>query len=87
MKIYAMCISTCLGNWKHRAGNAATALSKMLNDKVRMSLPIVRITGFNDAVNALGGPETMTVGVLVKFCGEADGMIMFLLDMEDPKEL
>jgi chemotaxis protein CheC len=67
------------------AGNAATALSKMLNDKVRMSLPIVRITCFNDAVNALGGPETMTVGVLVKFCGEADGMIMFLLDMEDAK--
>ena len=67
------------------AGNAATALSAILNDRVSMSVPVVRITGFDEAICSLGGPEVMTVGVLVKFYGEADGMIMFLLDMEDAK--
>lgn len=65
------------------AGNAATALATILDEKVEITLPKVRITDFNTAVNALGGAETMTVGVLVNFEGEANGMIMFLLNMED----
>ena len=65
------------------AGNAATALATILDEKVEISLPNVRITGFDQAVDALGGAETMTVGVLVNFSGEANGMIMFLLNMED----
>lgn len=69
------------------AGNAATALATILDERVEISLPIVRITDFNTAVNALGGAETMTVGVLVNFDGEANGMIMFLLNMEDAKAI
>jgi chemotaxis protein CheC len=65
------------------AGNAASALADILNEKVGISLPKVRITEFDTAVNALGGAETMTVGVLVNFCGDANGMIMFLLNMND----
>lgn len=67
------------------AGNAATALATILDEKVDISLPKVRITDFDTAVNALGGAETMTVGVLVNFSGEAHGLIMFLLNMEDAK--
>ncbi|QOX63931.1 CheY-P-specific phosphatase CheC [Anoxybacterium hadale] len=69
------------------AGNAATALSTILDERVEISLPRVRITDFDTAVNALGGAETMTVGVLVNFSGEANGMIMFLLNMEDAKAI
>lgn len=69
------------------AGNAATALATILDEKVEISLPRVRITDFDTAINALGGAETMTVGVLVNFDGEAHGMIMFLLNMEDAKAI
>lgn len=69
------------------AGNAATALATILDEKVEITLPKVRITDFNTAVNALGGAETMTVGVLVNFDGEARGMVMFLLNMEDAKAI
>ena len=69
------------------AGNAATALATILDEKVEISLPKVRITDFDTAVNALGGAETMTVGVLVNFDGEAHGMIMFLLNMDDAKAI
>lgn len=67
------------------AGNAATALATILDEKVDISIPKVRITDFDTAVKALGGAETMTVGVLVNFMGEASGMIMFLLNMEEAK--
>jgi len=69
------------------AGNAATALATILDEKVEISLPKVRITDFNTAVNALGGAEAMTVGVLLNFNGEANGMIMFLLNMQDAQAI
>lgn len=69
------------------AGNAATALATMLDEKVDISVPRVQITDFDTAVKALGGAETMTVGVLVNFLGEANGMIMFLLKMEEAKDI
>lgn len=65
------------------AGNAATSLSSILDEQVEISLPVVRITDFDVAINAMGGAESMTVGVLLNFYGEANGMIMFLLNMED----
>lgn len=67
------------------AGNAATSLGMVLNEEVGILLPKVRITDFDTAVNALGGAEAMTVGVLVNFHGDANGMIMFLLGMDDAK--
>lgn len=69
------------------AGNAATALATILDEKVDMSVPSVRITGFDEAVENLGGAETMTVAVLVNFSGDAHGMIMFLLNVEDAKSI
>ncbi len=69
------------------AGNAATALASILDERVEMSLPVVRITDFDTAINALGGAEAMTMGVLVNFYGEANGMIMFLMKMEDAQKI
>jgi chemotaxis protein CheC len=35
----------------------------------------------------MGGAEAMTVGVLLNFSGEASGMIMFLLGMDDAQNI
>ena len=69
------------------AGNAATALADILDDRVEISIPIVRVTDFDTAVNALGGAESMTVGVMLNYSGDANGMIMFLLNMDDAKQV
>lgn len=69
------------------AGNAATALATLLDATVDITLPIVRVADFDTAINAIGGVESMKVGVLVNFSGEANGMIMFLLNMEDAKNI
>lgn len=69
------------------AGNAATSLASILNEKVEIGMPLVRITDFDKAVEAVGGAEAMKVGVLLNFSGQANGMIMFLLSMEDSKKI
>ncbi|MDR1570894.1 MAG: chemotaxis protein CheC [Clostridiales Family XIII bacterium] len=69
------------------AGNAATSLGMILNAEVDIQLPKVQISDFDTAVNALGGAEAMTVGVLLNFSGEANGLIMFLLGMDDAQNI
>lgn len=69
------------------AGNAATSLGMLLNETVDIHIPTVRIIDFNEAVDAMGGPERLAVGVLVNFHGEVQGMIMFLLTLEDAKNI
>jgi chemotaxis protein CheC len=62
------------------AGNAATALAKMINKKVDMTVPKVNILDFADVPELLGGEETEVCGIFFKIEGEIDGTIMFLLD-------
>ena len=45
-------------------GNAAAALSVMLGRNVRITLPEVRIMGYNEAIEWIGGPEAITAGVI-----------------------
>ena len=57
-------------------GNAATALSSMLGCQVRINLPEVRIMEYNEAIQWIGGPESITAGVLVSLSGEINGLML-----------
>lgn len=57
-------------------GNAATALSSMLNREIRITYPEVRIMGYNEAIEWIGGPEAITAGVLVGISGELNGIML-----------
>ena len=57
-------------------GNAATALSSMLGCPVRIDMPEVRIMGYNEAIEWIGGPEVITAGVLVWMSGELNGIML-----------
>ena len=57
-------------------GNAATALSQMMNREVRITLPEVRIMGYNEAIEWIGGPEQVTAGVLVGMGGQMNGIML-----------
>jgi len=63
-------------------GNAATALSQMLNRRVRITLPEVRIMGYNEAIEWIGGPEAITAGVLVKISGQMNGVMLSIQSLE-----
>ena len=63
-------------------GNAATALSSMLGCEVRIDLPEVRIMGYNEAIDWIGGPEGITAGVLVHMSGALNGIMLSVQQME-----
>lgn len=63
-------------------GNAATALSQMLGREVRITLPEVRIMGYNEAIEWIGGPEAVTAGVLVKMSGQMSGIMLSVQSLE-----
>ena len=63
-------------------GNAATALSDMLGCEVRIDMPEVRIMGYNEAIDWIGGPEVITAGVLVHMSGELNGIMLSVQQLE-----
>ena len=63
-------------------GNAATALSQMLNREVRITLPEVRIMEYNEAIEWIGGPEAVTAGVQVKMGGQLSGIMLSVQNLE-----
>jgi chemotaxis protein CheC len=69
------------------AGNAAMSLSVLLDESVSISIPRVMIEDYAGVIRAVGDPEAMSVGILVRFDGEVKGMILFLIEFEDAKEV
>ena len=63
-------------------GNAATALSQMLNKEIRITLPEVRIMEYNEAIEWIGGPEEVTAGILVKLGGQINGIVLSVQQLE-----
>ncbi len=69
------------------AGNAATALAKMLNKKIHMNVPKVKVLEFADVPELIGGAESLVCSVLFTIEGDLKGSIMFLLDINSSKTL
>lgn len=61
------------------AGNAATSLSQMLMKKVDMAVPEVKLLDINEAIDIMGGPENVVLGILIRMSMDLEGMVMFLL--------
>lgn len=68
------------------AGNAATALSQILNKKIDMMVPKVGIVPFQDVVEKFGNEEEVVVAVLLKVLGDAPGNILFVMDENKANE-
>lgn len=69
------------------AGNATTALSVMLNSNLRMESPVVKVLDFDGIPEMIGGADTIVAAVLTCFSGEVSGMMLFILEMEEAKNL
>ncbi|MCX7842616.1 MAG: chemotaxis protein CheC [Clostridia bacterium] len=69
------------------AGNAATALAKMLNKKVDMDVPKVKILEFKDVSEILGGADILVIGILLRVSGDLAANIMFILECKAARVL
>ncbi|WP_027625848.1 chemotaxis protein CheC [Clostridium lundense] len=63
------------------AGNAATALSQLLNKKIDMSVPAINVVPFDEIFAGIGGEE-IVYGVLVRVLGDTPGNILFVFEKE-----
>ena len=69
------------------AGNATTALSQMLNQKMDMSVPKVALVPFNEISDVMGSEDQTVVGIMLGFEGDLEGMMMFLFDTKSAHHL
>lgn len=69
------------------AGNAMTALSQMLQCKVDMKVPQVKLLEFSEVGSLMGGEEQIMVGVFLAVEGDISGSMMFLVEKDSAKHL
>jgi len=63
------------------AAHAATALSGILNQKIEMSVPNVRIVSFDQMMELAGGPENVVASVFLRLEGDVTGSMFFILSL------
>lgn len=68
-------------------GNATTALSQMLNCKVDMNVPQVKLLEFSHVGELMGGEELIMAGIYLGVQGDIKGSILFLLEKESAQKL
>ncbi len=68
-------------------GNATTALSQMLNCKVDMNVPQVKLLEFSHVGELMGGEELIMAGIYLGVEGDIKGSILFLLEKDSAQKL
>ncbi|MCM3160524.1 chemotaxis protein CheC [Metabacillus litoralis] len=64
------------------AGHSATSLSKLLEKKIDMNVPDVKIVSFNDLMEWVGGPDVVIASVFLRIEGDIPGSLFFVLSIE-----
>lgn len=69
------------------AGNAATALSRLIDKPVDMAVPTVTILPFEEIADRVGGSEQVVVAVFLRVEGDAPGNMFFIIEADSAKKL
>lgn len=69
------------------SGNAAVALSTMVDKKVLLSVPKASLLPLVKVSELVGGAETPVVGIYMHISGDASGSMLLLLEERSAREL
>ncbi|WP_239617001.1 chemotaxis protein CheC [Cohnella mopanensis] len=69
------------------AGNAATALSTLLNKTVDMAVPTVNLLPFEAISERVGGSEAVVVAIFLRVEGDAPGNMFFIINREPARRI
>lgn len=69
------------------AGNAATSLSQLLQKKIDMEVPSIRIVALNELIEHMGGPEQIIAATIFRVEGEAPGTVYFIMSLKEAENL
>src|SRR5690625_5988510 len=59
------------------SGNAATSLSMLIGDKNDMKIPTVRIVGYDEMMDLVGGPDALITAIFLRIEGDTPGNMFF----------
>ena len=68
-------------------GNAATALSQMLNTSVEIRVPRVKLLEISDVPEHLGGDDKAVLGMFLKMLGDASGNMLLIYPLESAERM
>jgi chemotaxis protein CheC len=69
------------------AGNAATALSRLLDKPVDMAVPKVSFLPFEEVADRVGGSEQIVFAVFLRVEGDAPGNMFFIIEEASAERL
>lgn len=69
------------------AGHAATALSRLLNKPIDMSVPSVDMVPFELIPDKVGGAEAVVIAIFLRVEGDATGNMFFILDQSSARRM
>lgn len=69
------------------AGNATTALSQLINTRIDMNVPRVKLLTFAELAQVIGGEETLVAGILLSLEGDIQGSLLFILENDAARVL
>ncbi|NMB44069.1 MAG: chemotaxis protein CheC [Clostridiales bacterium] len=69
------------------SGHAATALSKLIQDKINMEQPTAQLLRIEKISDIVGGADVIVTGILITLQGDVEGMMMFMMDEASTKQL
>ncbi|MGO4542009.1 chemotaxis protein CheC [Paenibacillus sp. 2TAB19] len=69
------------------AGNAATALSRLLDKPVDMAVPKVSLLPFEEVADRVGGSEQIVFAVFLRVEGDAPGNMFFIIEEASAERL
>jgi len=65
------------------AGNAATALSQLLNKKITIVVPRIHFLPIEDVPVTVGGADKLVVGLVLRVLGDLPSTILFVFSLRD----
>lgn len=68
-------------------GNAATSMSDLMNQEVKMKIPYVHLLTINEIMDIVGGPEEIIVTTFCKVKGDISGTVYFVLSLEEASSI
>lgn len=68
-------------------GNASTALSKLIEERVEITVPSFSVETVESASDRIGTANEMVTEILLKMSGDLNGVMLLLFDPEEAKSI
>jgi chemotaxis protein CheC len=68
-------------------GHAATALSQLIGEQIRLRVPRVTVTDISQVPELMGGAEKVVAGITLQILGDARGNILLVFPRESAQRL